>query len=548
MLVVGAGPVGLTLALALARLEVPTVVLDEGQGGDERRPARTVVLHPDTAALITRITGGGLDRLGLRWSGWFAMRGRRTAFSTDFGASGPGATEFGHDAPLHLPQHALTGALRAAAERERLITLAPGSRLDSLEQDGSQVRARARGTWWRGSHLVGCDGARSTVRKLLDIRFPGRTAVERHAVATLRAALPWPGRGVLHRSPPWRVSTPFAGEVVARPLPDGVWRLDWLMPPPRDPAADLVTPEVLVALVRETLAGWEDVDLPSPYELLDTGVHTVHHRLARRWRRGRAFLAGDAAHLLGSLGGQGLEEGLRDAENLAWKLAFVRHGTAPESLLDTYQAERRAVVAARLRAADQALPILRGGGLRSYVPGTARAQDALLVDGHLGRGALGGPGGYGASPLLPSPTDADATVDTAPGGLVEDVRVTAEDGSSTGLWERLGRSTLSVVLVAPGTGVWERRHWAGAGIMPALAEAVRTLPVPAELLVGEAYPGAPAHTVLLVRPDGRLVTALAGVRPEQLRAAAEAATGAGLAVPAPSEPQRDAAERAGARS
>ncbi|WP_448315719.1 FAD-dependent monooxygenase [Streptomyces sp. CO7] len=556
VLVVGAGPVGLTLALALARQGVPSVVLDEGQGGAMPRPARTVVLHPDTAALITRVTGGGLDRLGLRWSGWRALRGRRTAFETTFetafGTShgtADGGARPGDGAPLHLPQHALTGALRAAAVREPLVTLVPESRLDALEQDASQVRARARsahGTWWQGTHLVGCDGARSTVRKLLDIRFPGRTAVERHAVATLRVDLPLPGTATLHRTPPWRSSAPFAGEVVGRPLPDGAWRLDWLMPPPRDPAADLVTADVLVALVRETLAGWDDSDLPPPYELLDTGVHTVHHRLARRWRRGRAFLAGDAAHLLGSLGGQGLEEGLRDAENLAWKLAFVRQGKAPEALLDTYQAERRAVVSGRLRAADQALPILRGGGLRSYVPGTARAQDALLVDGHLGRGALGGPGRYGSSPLLPTPTDAEVAVDTAPGELVEDVRVTAEDGSTAGLWERLGRGTLSVVLVAPGTGVWERRHWAGAGIMPALADAVRTLPAPAELLVTEVYPGAPAHTVLLVRPDGRLVTALSGVRPQQLRAAAEAATGVNLTVPGPSAPEPET-ERAGAR-
>jgi 3-(3-hydroxy-phenyl)propionate hydroxylase len=549
VLVVGAGPVGLTLALVLARQGVPSVVLDEGQGGEERRPARTVVLHPDTAAQITRITGGGLDRLGLRWSGWHALRGRRTAFETGFDpAHGGTGTGLG-GAPLHLPQHALTGALRAAAVREPLVTLVPKSRLDALEQDASEVRARARsatgGTWWQGSHLVGCDGARSTVRKLLDIRFPGRTAVERHAVATLRVDLPRPGTGVLHRTPPWRSSVPFAGEVVGRPLPDGAWRLDWLMAPPRDPAADLVTADVLVALVRETLAGWDGAELPPPYELLDTGVYTVHHRLARRWRRGRAFLAGDAAHLLGSLGTQGLEEGLRDAENLAWKLAFVRRRLAPEALLDTYQAERRAVVSARLRAADQSLPILRGGGLRSYVPGTARAQDALLVDGHLGRGALGGPGRYGASPLLPTPTDADVVVDTAPGELAQDVRVTAEDGSATGLWERLGRGTLSVVLVAPGTGVWDRRHWAGAGIMPALAEAVRTLPAPAELLVTEAYPGAPAHTVLLVRPDGRLVTALSGVRPQQLRAAAEAATGANLTIPDPSAPEPET-QRAGA--
>lgn len=79
------------------------------------------------------------------------------------------------------------------------------SRIDTLEQDrdGITVHTREPGsTWWRGSYLVGCDGARSTVRKLLDIRFPGRTAVERHAVAALRAELPWPDEAVVHRQPP----------------------------------------------------------------------------------------------------------------------------------------------------------------------------------------------------------------------------------------------------------------------------------------------------------------------------------------------------------
>jgi hypothetical protein len=81
---------------------------------------------------------------------------------------------------------------------------------------------------------------------------------------------------------------------------------------------------MLVARVRETLAGWTGGPTP-PYELLDTGVHTVHHRLARRWRVGRVFLAGDAAHCLGTLGTHGLDEGLRDADNLAWKLAPAWH-------------------------------------------------------------------------------------------------------------------------------------------------------------------------------------------------------------------------------
>ncbi|WP_225828850.1 FAD-dependent monooxygenase [Streptomyces naphthomycinicus] len=517
VIIVGAGPVGLTLALLLARQHVPAVVLDEGPGKDEPRPARTVVLREDTAALLTRLTGTALDEQGVRWAGWRSLRRKQVTNEIAFDAADPAA-------PLHIAQHVLTNALRAALADEPLVKVAVDSRLDALEQERAGVTAHTRGpqgTWWRGSYLVGCDGPRSTVRKLQDIRFPGRTAVERHAVAALRVELPWEGRALLHRMPPWRSSGPPVGEVTARPLPDGVWRLDWLLPPGKD----LVTPEILLARIRETLTGWSDGTTP-PYDLLDTGVHTVHHRLARRWRAGRVLLAGDAAHLLGALGTQGLDEGLRDADNLAWKLATAWHHGPHEALLDSYQSERRAIVAARLRAADQVLPVLRGGGgLRQIVPGAAKGHDTLLADGHLGRGPLGAPGAYAGSPLAPPDLEGEISVDTPPGAPVTDVRVTAEDGSFVRLRDRLGRGTLLVVLIAPGTGVWDRKHWMSAGVMPRLAAAVTALPHPAELLVAECYPGAPAHSVLLVRPDGHLVTALSGVRPADLYAAAEATLG-----------------------
>ncbi len=584
VIVAGAGPVGLSLAVALARLGVPCIVLDETDGRDEVRPARTAVLRPDTAAFLARLgCAETLGAEGTRWAAWRTVQRRRLLDRVVFAATGAVAltteeadgsgyvAEPGSDgshaplSPVHVPQHALTRALRDALDREPLVQVVTDSRVIELAQDRDGVGVHTRGpkgTWWRGSYLIGCDGPRSTVRKLLDIRFPGRTAVERHAVAALRTELPWPGEALLHRAPPRRgaagtgrtgVRGGPAGEVTARPLPDGVWRLDWLLPPGRD----LVTPDALVARIRDTLAGWteprtdgaaapegsasrafeEDPSAPGngslvpPYELLDTGVHTVHHRLARRWRSGRAFLAGDAAHLLGALGTQGLDEGLRDAENLAWKLAAVWHHGPSDTLLDSYQTERRNAVAARLRAADQALPLLRDGGargrLRGVVTAAGRGRMTLLTDGHLGRGPLGAAPVYDRSPLAPAVApDGAVRVDTAPGAPVADVTVTAPDGSAVRLRERLGDGLL-VVLVAPGTGVWDRKHWMSAGLMPRLADAVAALPLPAEILVAEDYPGAAAHTVLLIRPDGHLVTALAGVRPAELRACAEALRGGG---------------------
>ncbi|GGP66414.1 FAD-dependent monooxygenase [Streptomyces melanogenes] len=515
VIVVGAGPVGLALALSLAAQKVPSVVLDEGSGGEEPRPVRTAVLRPDTAAFAERLGCAAVRDEGARWTGWRAMRRGTLQRQVSFGDGLDGIPS-----PVHLPQHALTRGLRDAAAASRLVQLAPRSRLDALEQDDNGVAAHTTGpgaTWWRGSYLVGCDGARSTVRKLLDVRFAGRTAVERQAVVALRTELPWPGEALLHRLPPWRTG---GDEVTARPLADGTWRIDWLLPP----RAELVTPDALMGRLRDTLAGW--CGTTPAHELLDTGVYTLHHRLARRWRVRRAFLAGDAAHLLGAVGIQGLDEGLRDASNLAWKLAQAWHHGASEVLLDSYQTERRASVAARLRAADQAMPVLRGGGgLRSYIPGAARGHDTLLADGHLGHGPLGAPPSYPHSPLAPPPAEAHTPVGTEAGAPVEDVPVTAPDGSTVALRDRLGRGRLLVVLIAPGTGVWDRRHWLTAGVMPRLAAAVSSLPAEAELLVAEEYPGAAAHTVLLVRPDGHLVTAFAGVWPGELYTAADAARG-----------------------
>ncbi len=102
-----------------------------------------------------------------------------------------------------------------------------------------------------------------------------------------------------------------------------------------------------------------------------------------------------------------------------------------------------------------------------------------------------------------------------------------------------------MILVAPGTGVWDRRHWLTAGIMPRLVEAVEALPSTAELLVAESYPGASAHTVLLVRPDGHLVAAFAGVRPADLLAAALATLGG---APGAGGAESDDDERGAARA
>jgi 3-(3-hydroxy-phenyl)propionate hydroxylase len=354
--------------------------------------------------------------------------------------------------------------------------------------------------------------------------------VDRLAVTVLQTELPEPNVALLHRDPP---GAPAGQEMTARPLPDGLWRLDWLLPAQNRP----LTSDALVERLRAALTAW--CGRVVPYELISSADYPVHQRLARRWRVGRVFLAGDAAHLMGALGAQGVEEGLRDAENLSWKLSLAWHDGASKLLLDSYEVERRGAVGTRLRAADQALPLLRANGTwqsmrQTLLSGSGRGQAELLTDSHLGRGAAGAATVYDRSPLsVPAPRSGGgksgpsplvAGCDTPPGGVVSDVPVTALDGTVGQLRDRLGRG-LVVVLIAPGTGVWESRHWLTAGLMPRLASAVAALPTRAELLVAETYPGATAHTVLLIRPDGHLVTTMVGCRPAELYSYADLARG-----------------------
>jgi 2-polyprenyl-6-methoxyphenol hydroxylase-like FAD-dependent oxidoreductase len=326
VIVVGAGPAGLMLASELRLHDVPVLVLDKL--AEPTRIVRALGLHART--LETLDQRGLLERflaLGQRYPlGGFYAGIRKPA---------PDRLDTAHPYVLALHQ-TVTDRLLADHAAEAGAEIRRGCELTGLSQDEDGVRAElADGSRLRARYLVGCDGGRSTVRKLLGIGFPGEPSRADTLLGELAVT-----------AEPETIAAVVADvrqtqlRFGAVPLGDGMYRL---VAPADGVAADRTAQPSLAeftARLRE-IAG-TDFGAHSPRWLARFGDGT---RLAERYRDGRVLLAGDAAHVHPPVGGQGLNLGVQDAVNLGWKLAAEIRGWAPDGLLDSYHAERHPVAA-----------------------------------------------------------------------------------------------------------------------------------------------------------------------------------------------------------
>jgi 2-polyprenyl-6-methoxyphenol hydroxylase-like FAD-dependent oxidoreductase len=522
VLVAGAGPVGVSTALLLARWGVPTVVL-EAEATRDAVGSKAICMQRDVLDVFGRI--GVADAMLAEGVTWW--RGRtyyrlHELFETTFPELGPAALP-----PwINISQGSTERYLFERVAETPEVDVRFGHRVTGVDQDGEGVSVSVEGgsSPLRARWLVAADGGRSTVRALLGVSFPGQSFADQFLIADIRADLPFPSERRFYFDPEWNPGR----QVLVHEQPDRVWRIDWQVPGDYDLEAERAS-GALDERIRRIVGD-------TPYEIVWLSVYHFHERCAETFHVGRTFLVGDAAHLYAPFGARGLNSGMQDAENLAWKLAFVHHGWAEDSdaLLATYDLERRPAALTNLAVTSATMEFLvpqteaQWAWRRATLERAVTDPDARrLIDS----GKLAEPFWYLDSPLT-TPAEADEVegFPTGPGlprppipGVLcpDGPVVVAARPEVTRLRQVFGSGfvvlTARADRAAPAAAVARR-----AVAPPTMVHALPQLDPTGELEAGLA---AGPDSVHVVRPDGHLAAVLSEFDEAALTAALRRAAG-----------------------
>jgi 3-(3-hydroxy-phenyl)propionate hydroxylase len=360
VLIVGAGPVGLSLAIDLAQRGQPIVLLDDADRIGEG--SRAICFSKRSLEYWDRLgTGQRMVDKGVVWSVGRIFHGASLLYQFNL------LPEEGHKRPafINLQQFYAEAYLVDRVQEFSAIDLRWRNKVIALEPRNDHVVLTIEtpdGPYrLRAAYVVACDGARSSLRQMVGAEFAGQVFEDQFLIADVRMAAEFPTERWFWFDPPFHAGR----SALLHKQPDDIWRIDLQLHPDADPVVEKRPENVRPRIAR--MLGHEKFD----FEWIS--LYKFQCRRMEKFIHGRVMFAGDAAHQVSPFGARGANSGLEDAENLAWKLDRVLRKTSPEALLETYHDERSAAADENIRESTRSTDFMAPASAQE-----ARLRKAVL--------------------------------------------------------------------------------------------------------------------------------------------------------------------------
>jgi 3-(3-hydroxy-phenyl)propionate hydroxylase len=511
VVVVGAGPVGLSLAIDLAQRGVPVVLLDDADRIGEG--SRAICFSKRSLEVWDRL--GVAQRMvdkGVVWKFGKIFLGKELLYAFDL------LPEAGHKMPafINLQQYYAESYLVDRVQELPGIDLRWRNKVTGLEQHNDHAVLTIEtpdGPYRLGAeYVVACDGARSSLRDLVGAEFAGEVFEDQFLIADVRMTAEFPTERWFWFDPPFHSGQ----SALLHRQPDNVWRIDLQLGPDADPAIERLPENVRPRIER--MLGHND------FRFEWISIYKFQCRRMQRFLHGRVAFAGDSAHQVSPFGARGANSGLEDGENLAWKLAMVLRGEAPAALLASYEVERGLAADENIRASTRSTDFIAPHSrqerrLRQAVLFLAKEADFAqrMVNG----GRLSVPSVYD-TPL--SSPDVDKWVaGPRPGASMLDAPLTRANGEPVYLTEAFKSAGGGFVLLESANGA-----------VPDTPRGIGRIRIGADAPLKDStgtfaarYDAAPG-SVYLLRPDGYVAARFKYPTPAAIDRAITRASGRGL--------------------
>ena len=521
VVIVGAGPVGMTAALDCRLHGIPVVVLDDDNTVSVG--SRGLCYAKRALEVLDRVgVGDAVVNKGVGWHVGRTFFGEGEVFNFDL------LPEADHKRPgmvnlqqYYLEQYQVQRCQETGVEirwKNKVISVTPDGDKVSLQVETPDGVYALETNW-----LIVCDGARSPIRTMLGLDIEGKVFMDRFLIADVIMKAQFPAERWFWFDPPFHRNQ----SVLLHREADDVWRIDFQLGWDVDPEEEK-KPENVIPRIKAMLGDERE------FELEWVSVYTFQCRRMGRFNQGRVLFAGDSAHQVSPFGARGANSGIQDADNLVWKLKLVMDGLAPPKLLDTYSEERVFAADENIMNSTRSTDFITP---KSNTSKTLRNAVLQLAQKHafarklVNSGRLSVPSFYSSSSLNTPDTDVFAG-DMEPGAPMDDAPIAA-DGRQGWLIDQVGnRFQLLVYADDPAT------------VDRALLAALQDAPIPVEPLVvspkGGTLPGvrvlqdvkglvaarydARDGSAFLLRPDQHVCARWRGVDAARVRSAVARAT------------------------